>query len=126
MNARQTLQNFKSNMTVCLFINVFCKSCELEPVLAVLQIKTKTISRSQSWQNAWIIKQTVVLLWTFWRKYGSVSYLFSCISTYFCLLWFSNNIQCEKSKQTANYVKNSEFVDSVFGVAFDEADISSD
>ena len=53
-------------------------------VLAVLQIKTKTISRSQTLQNGWIIKQTVVLLWKFWRKYGSVSYLFILhISNYF-------------------------------------------
>ena len=39
-----------------------------------------TTSGSQLWQNSWIIKQTVVLLWKFWRNYGSVSYLFSCIS----------------------------------------------
>ena len=33
---------------------------------------------SQLLQNTKIIKQTVVLLWKIWRKYGSVSYLFSC------------------------------------------------
>ena len=33
----------------------------------------------QMLQNLWIIKQTVVLLWKFSRKYGSVSYLFRCI-----------------------------------------------
>ena len=49
--------------TVSLLIHVFCKSCEPEIVLAVLQIKTKTISYSQTLQNAGIIKQTVVLLW---------------------------------------------------------------
>ena len=41
-----------------------------------MQIKTKTISRLL--QKTWIIKQTVVLLWKSWRKYESVSYLFSC------------------------------------------------
>ena len=69
------LQNFQSDMTVCLIIHMFCKSCEPE---IVLQIKTKTIARSQTLQNVWIIKQTVVLLWKFLRKYGSVSYLFIC------------------------------------------------
>ena len=38
----------------------------------------KPISLSETWQNEWIIKQTVVLLWKFWRRFGSVSYLFSC------------------------------------------------
>jgi hypothetical protein len=72
------LQNFQSNTTVCFIIHVFCKSCEPEIVLAVLQIQTKTISCLQTLQKTWIIKQIVVLLWKFWRKYGSVSYLFSC------------------------------------------------
>ena len=53
---------------------------------ARVQIKTKTISCSQLLQNRWIIKQTVVLLWKSWRKYGSVSYLFS---------WTSQEISCE-------------------------------
>ena len=66
------------NATVCLIIHVFCKSCELEIVQAVLQIKTKSISLSQTLQNTWIIKQIVVLFWKFWRKYESVSYLFCC------------------------------------------------
>ena len=70
-------QNFQSNTTVCFIIQVFWKSCKLEIVLAVLQIKTKTISCSQALQNAWVIKKTVVLLWKIWRKYGHVSYLFS-------------------------------------------------
>ena len=77
------LHNFHSDKTVCLIIHVFCKSCKPEIVLAVLQIKTKTILHSQILQNGGIIKQTVVLLWKFWRKYRSVSYLFSCIF----LLW---------------------------------------
>ena len=77
------LHFFQSNTTFCLIIHVFCKSCEPEIVLAVLQIKTKTISRSQTLQNAWIIKQTVVLLWKFWRKYWSVSYLFGCMKSIF-------------------------------------------
>ena len=34
---------------------------------------------SQLLQNTKIIKQTDVLLWKIWRKYGSVSYLFSCM-----------------------------------------------
>ena len=34
------LQNSQSNTTVCLIIHVFCKNCEPEIVLAVLQIKT--------------------------------------------------------------------------------------
>ena len=33
---------------------------------------------SQLLKNTSIIKQTVVLLWKNWRKYGSVLYLFSC------------------------------------------------
>ena len=45
------LQNFQSNTTVCLIIHVFCKSCEPDIVLAVLQIKTKTISHSQPLQK---------------------------------------------------------------------------
>ena len=32
-------------------------------------------------QNAKIIKQTDILIWKIWRKYGSVSYLFSCTSS---------------------------------------------
>ena len=77
------LQNFQSNMTVCLVIHLLFRSCELEIVLTVLQIKTKTISRSQTLQNAWIMKQTVLLLRKFWRKYGSVPYLFSCTMWHF-------------------------------------------
>ena len=42
----------------------------------------KTISGSQLLQNTRIIKQTVVLLWINWRKYGAVSYLFSCRKTF--------------------------------------------
>ena len=65
------LKNFQSNMTVCLIIHVFCKNCEPDIVLAVLQIKTKTISSSvfssqmglQLLQNAEINKQTDVRLW---------------------------------------------------------------
>ena len=34
------LQFFQSNTTVCLIIHVFCKSCEPEIVLPVLQIRT--------------------------------------------------------------------------------------
>ena len=52
---------------------------------ARVQIKRKTISCSQLLQNTWIIKQTVVLLWKNWRKYWSVSYLFSCTWDHF---WF--------------------------------------
>ena len=33
---------------------------------------------SQLLQNREIIKQSDILLWKIWRKYGSVSYLFSC------------------------------------------------
>ena len=55
------LQNFH-------FIHLFLKSSKPDIVLAVLQIKTKTISRSQTLQKVWIIKQTVVLLWKFWKK----------------------------------------------------------
>ena len=39
------LQNFQSNTSICLIIHLFCKSCEPEIVLPVLQIKTETISR---------------------------------------------------------------------------------
>ena len=62
MNTRHTypyfLQYFESITTVCLIINVFCKSCEpdnFQPVLPLLQIKTKTISCSQILQNACIV-----------------------------------------------------------------------
>ena len=80
------LQNFQSNTkAVCLIIHVFCIRCEHEIFLAVLQIKTKIISCLQTLQNAWIIQQTVILLWKFWRNYGcSVSYLF-------CWMGFDNN-----------------------------------
>jgi hypothetical protein len=40
------LQNFQTNTKFCLIIHMFCKSCEAKIVLAVLQIKTKTISCS--------------------------------------------------------------------------------
>ena len=57
-----------------MLIPAFCKTCKHEIVLQ--ECKTKTIFCSQLLQNTWIIKQTVVLLWKFWRKYQSVSYLF--------------------------------------------------
>ena len=41
---------------------------------------------SQLLQNAQIIKQTDVLLWKIWRKYESVSYLFSCTVQIY-ILW---------------------------------------
>ena len=54
------------------------------------KIKTKTISRSvfssQILQNA---EMNIVVYWKFWRKYGSVSHLFSC-KTYF----FIGTIHC--------------------------------
>ena len=55
------------------------KICEHEIVLRVCKFKTKTISGSQLLQNTTcIIKQTVVLLWKNYRKYGSVMYSFNC------------------------------------------------
>ena len=48
------LQFFQSNMTVCLIVYVFCKSCESEIVLAIKtvnEVKTKTISCLQILQN---------------------------------------------------------------------------
>ena len=49
---------------------------------AGVQIKTKTISGSQLLKNTQIIKQTDLLFWKNWRKYGAVSYLFNCIWNY--------------------------------------------
>ena len=47
------------------------------------EIKTKTISRSvfssQILQNA---EMNIIVHWKFWRKYGSVSHLFSCNKTW--------------------------------------------
>ena len=50
------LQNFQSTPTVGLIFHVFCKSCEPEIVLAVLQIKTKKIHvrkpyKTREWSN---------------------------------------------------------------------------
>ena len=45
---------------------------------------------SQLLQNTEIFKQTDVLLWKMWGKYGSVSYLFSCTQ--------SNNVCIKISK----------------------------
>ena len=39
----------------------------------------RAISGSQLLQSTWIIKQTIILLWKICRKYGFVSYSFSCI-----------------------------------------------
>ena len=78
-----------------MFISAYCKICELntehESVFAadvsVVSLIVRcnffwTISGSQMGskllQNTEIIKQTDVLLWKIWRKYRSVSYLFSC------------------------------------------------
>ena len=95
-------QIFQSNTSVCLIISVFCKSCEpiCEPEIVLKTFAAdfqanptdisckifRTISgslscsvfSSQILQNTGIIKQTDVLLWKIWRRYGSVSYLFSC------------------------------------------------
>ena len=66
------LQIFQSNMSVCLIISMFCKSCEsvcepeITPVLYHLENQSKTISRSvfssQSLQNSEIY---VVMHWKF-------------------------------------------------------------
>ena len=69
-------QNFKSNTTVCLIIHAFCKVYEHEIVL--IWKTGRTISGSKLVQNLWIIKQTVILLWKFQRKYRSISHSFSC------------------------------------------------
>ena len=58
--------------------------------------KTKTISRSvfisQILQNA---KINIFVHWKFWRKYGSVSHLFSCTSWSFIVMPFSiGNYNC--------------------------------
>ena len=92
MNTRQIHIFFKIskaiNTTVCFVIHALCKSCQPEIVLAVLQIKTKTISCSQTFQNVWI---TIILLWNFWRKYGYVSYLFRCTHNHH--RWSLNNVK---------------------------------
>ena len=63
-------------MLICAFVRfanmkLFCNSANQK------QKGCRTISGSQLLQNTWIIKQTVVLVGKFWRKYQSVSYLFS-------------------------------------------------
>ena len=73
------LQNFQSNTTACSIIQVFCKNYKREIVFVLICRTARTISGSQLLQNKRIIKQTVLLLWKFWRKYGSISYPFSCI-----------------------------------------------
>ena len=59
------LQNFQ-----CKTIHAFCKICKHE-IVFVLICSTgrtrRTISGSQLLQNTWIIKQTVVLLWKYWK-----------------------------------------------------------
>ena len=61
-----------------MLIHTFCKICEHEIVFVLICSTARTISGSQLLQNRWIIKQTVVLLWKYWRKYESVSYSFGC------------------------------------------------
>ena len=76
------LQNFQCTT---MLIHAFCKICKPEIVFVYfLSVNFcfdffRTISGSQLLQNTWIIKQTGVLLWKNWRKYGCVSYWFSCI-----------------------------------------------
>ena len=80
------LQFFQSNTTVCLIIHVFCKSSEAEVVFCFDLHSCKTISRLQTLQNSWINN---VVHWKFWRKYRSVSYLFSCnFITHLLVFWF--------------------------------------
>ena len=52
----------------------------------VLQIKTKQWSHhAKTGKNTEINKQSDVKFWLNWRKYGTVSYSFSCIKTNFLL-----------------------------------------
>ena len=51
---------------------------------------------SQLLQNAQIIKQTDVLLWKIWQKYGSVSYLFSCTAKGLFQYTKSLGLNCQK------------------------------
>ena len=110
------LQIFQSNMSVCLIISVFCKSskpiCEPEitPVLHHLENLQKSkqkqfhvrdpscsVFSSQILQNAEI---NIIMHWKFWRKYGSVSHLFSCINN---CKWIQNDfhlIVCGSSSGT--------------------------
>ena len=82
------LQNFQCTI---MLIHAFCKICEHE-IVFVLICSTgrtgRTISGSQLLQNTWIIKQTVIFLWKYWRKYGSVWYSFSCNQIFFISLVF--------------------------------------
>ena len=83
LNKFETNQYFLQNFQ-CTTIHVFCKICEPEiGFVYFLRVNFcfdffRTISSSQLLQNMWIIKQTGILLWKNWRKYGSVSYSFSC------------------------------------------------
>ena len=69
------LQNIQSNTTVVLIIHTFCKICVLEIVFVSISRMANNF-RFTPLENAWT---TVVLLWKKWRKYESVSYLFSCM-----------------------------------------------
>jgi hypothetical protein len=60
-------------------MKLFCKSAN----------QIKTISGFQLLQNTWIIKKTVVLLWKNQRKFGFVSYSFSCTYLHLLVVRFS-------------------------------------
>ena len=68
-------QNLPTNY---LLIYLFCINHEPEIIMLVHQIKTKTISSLQLYQNTQIIKESIVNFLLIWRNYGSVTYSFSC------------------------------------------------
>ena len=71
-----------------MLIHRFCKICELDFFVLILSTGRtgRTLSGSQLIQNTWIIKQTLVFLWKYWRKYGPVRYSFSCTPRFSNLL----------------------------------------
>ena len=59
------LQNFQSKT---MLNHTLCKICKHEIVFALLCRTSRTISHSQLLQNSWMIKQTVVMLWKYWKN----------------------------------------------------------
>ena len=82
-----------------MLIYTFCKICERKckhEIVFVTKIKTKQFQVRTCIRN--LTKNlnnltNCILLWKNWRKYGSVSYSFSCIiSQLFCIIIFKSKI----------------------------------
>ena len=91
-NAQQCwFARFVRSVTIKLFFVLICSTGRTG----------RTISGSLLLQNTRIFRQTCVLLWKYWRKYGSVLYLFSCKKTKMSYItWEGRNV--------LSYMKNTE------------------